>query len=390
MTAIATPDLTEYRPGLIILFGSGESSPTGRKVFDQICRELPPSPRIALLETPAGFELNSTQVVGRVADFIQQRLQNYHPQVSVIPARKRGTDYSPDDPEIVYPLLEANMIFLGPGSPTYTVRQLRYSLAWDYLVARHRLGAALVMASAAMIAASAFALPVYEIYKVGEDPHWNQGLDFFGIYGLPLVFIPHWNNNDGGAELDTSRCFMGQSRFALLMEMLPPYLTVVGIDEKTALIVDPHEGICRVAGLGGVTLIHTGRIHPGASAEADQVGSGLEEIADNREAHVHQFQNGDSFHLTRIGPFQTPEGGRGLPAEVWHRALEVESKRSLEVGENLVEEPDEEVLAFVKEREAARQRKDWAEADRLRVQIAAMGWEVRDKSGGPLVTKRSQ
>ena len=119
------------------------------------------------------------------------------------------------------------------------------------LLARHRLGAALALASAATIAISTFALPVYEIYKVGDDLHWKPGLDFFGLYGLPLVFVPHWNNNDGGDELDTSRCFMGQERFEKLMEMLPPDLTVIGLDEKTGLVMDIHTGRAHVIGVGG-------------------------------------------------------------------------------------------------------------------------------------------
>ena len=108
--------------------------------------------RLKVLETPAGFELNSGQVSGRVADFIRVRLQNYRPDVQVVPARKRGTAYSPDLPEVAGGLLSGDLIFMGPGSPSYTVRQLKDSLAWDYLQARHRLGSALVFASAASIA----------------------------------------------------------------------------------------------------------------------------------------------------------------------------------------------------------------------------------------------
>ena len=63
-------------PGLIVLFGSGETSPSGRKIFDGLLRLLPQSPRITLLETPAGFELNSHQVISRVGDFFLHRLQN--------------------------------------------------------------------------------------------------------------------------------------------------------------------------------------------------------------------------------------------------------------------------------------------------------------------------
>ena len=101
---------TQYRPGPVVLFGSGETSASGRKVFDRALRKLPQSPRLDLLETPAGFELNSDRVIGRVADFIDHRLQNYAPRLRVVPARKRGTDFSPDDPEIVAPLLESALI----------------------------------------------------------------------------------------------------------------------------------------------------------------------------------------------------------------------------------------------------------------------------------------
>ncbi|MBN2147175.1 MAG: hypothetical protein JW726_07285, partial [Anaerolineales bacterium] len=157
----------DVSPGPIVLFGSGETSPSGRKVFERVLRHLPMRPRLALLETPAGFELNSAQVIARVGEFLVHRLQNYQPQVEIVAARQRGTPFSPDDPQIVAPLLNADLIFMGPGSPSYAVRQLRDSLAWQYLLARHRLGAALVLASAAAIAVSTVSLPVYEIYKVG-------------------------------------------------------------------------------------------------------------------------------------------------------------------------------------------------------------------------------
>ena len=133
--------------GQIVLFGSGETSSTGRRIFDHVFRTLPMSPKLALLETPAGFELNSAQVIGRVGEFFSHRLQNYAPQVEIIPARKRGTPYSPDNPDVISPLLHADLIFMGPGSPSYAVRQLRDSLGWYYLIARHRLGSVLALAS---------------------------------------------------------------------------------------------------------------------------------------------------------------------------------------------------------------------------------------------------
>lgn len=287
---------------------------------------------MAVLETPAGFELNSAQVAGRVADFLRQRLQNYQPEIVVVPARKRHTAFSPDDPALTRLMLNANLIFAGPGSPTYAVRQLRDSRAWHTLVARHRLGATLVFASAATTAVGARVLPVYEIYKVGEEPHWRPGLDFFGAYGLSLVLIPHWNNAEGGGELDTSRCFMGAARFAELMALLPEHVTVVGIDEHSALVFDFETAQAEVMGRGGVTLLHAGR-----------------------EQH---FDSGQGFPLAVLGPFHLCEPAAGLPADVW------EEVRSAQVSPppTPLSVPDE-VLALVEERQAARARRDWAMAD---------------------------
>jgi hypothetical protein len=340
-------------------------------------RNLPDSPQLALLETPAGFELNSSLVTGRVADFIQHRLQNFHPQIQIVPARKRGTEFSPDNPLITEPLLGADLIFMGPGSPTYAVRQLRDSLAWYNLLARHRMGAGIAFASAAVIAISAQALPVYEIFKVGEDLHWKPGLDLFEQYGLKLVFVPHWNNKEGGEELDTSRCFMGKVRFMRLMQMLPPYMTVVGIDEHTALIMDPAQGSCQVIGSGGVTLIHIGPSHMGASTEDEMAGSGLVEVAHVRDGHVHQYQSGESFPLIKFGTFVQPDSSVGLPQEVWQRALYVQEQKDSTLAVPL------EVRQLADERQTARQKKDWVKADALRDRITELGWQVLDTPDGP-------
>ena len=51
------------------------------------------------------------------------------------------------------------------------------------------------------------------------------------------------------------------------------------------------------------------------------------------------------------------------------------------------ERPDEAALALLQAREAARDAKDWAEADRLRDELAALGWQVRDAAGGPALVR---
>lgn len=353
--------MSERGPGPVILFGSGEISASAQAVYDALLRRMGRPYRVAVLETPAGFELNSDRVAGRVADYLRGHLLNYSPEVMVIPARRRGASFSPDDPQIVAPLLRARVIFLGPGSPTYAVRQLKDSLAWQMLLARHRLGAAVVLASAATIAASAQALPVYEIYKAGQDLHWVGGLDLFAAFGLHLVLVPHWNNSDGGAELDTSRCFMGQARFAELLALLPPGLTVLGIDEYTALMLDLQDGACRVMAGSGVTLLCP-------------------------EGHK-RYTRGQSFPLTELGPFRQPEPCEGIAPAVWEQALASarrDEERQAE-GEPVSASPDPpaEVLALVEDRESARARRDWPSADALRERILALGWQVSDAPAGP-------
>jgi cyanophycinase-like exopeptidase len=378
------------RPGLIVLFGSGETSPMGRKIFEEIFRKLPSSPRLALLETPAGFELNSPQVIGRVGDFFTHRLQNFTPRVEIIPARNRSLEFSPDNATIVAPILTSDLIFLGPGSPSYAVRQLRDSLAWYYLLARHNLGAVLALASAATVAFSSFALPVYEIYKVGEELHWIEGLDLFKNYGLKLVFIPHWNNQEGGPGLDTSRCFMGQERFMRMIQMLPDEVTIVGLDEKTALIMDPSTCECRVRGMGKVTLIHTGDEHsrdhliqPGGGVPLAGPDDDLLKINEQRMGRFRQYSDGQVFPIHEMGPFHVFQPEAAIPPALWLKVYQ----ESRSAKQELAPVPPDEVNLLVLARQEARKENNWVLADDLRLQVKKLGWEILDTEMGPMASK---
>ena len=129
----------------------------------------------------------------------------------------------------------------------------------DGLLVGHRLGAALVLASAAAIASSTHVLPVYEIYKVGHDLHWQPGLDLLGPFGRHVAVVPHWNNREVGEELDTSHSYMGRDRFERLQAMLPADIDVLGVDEHTAVFVDFFDGTAHVLGRGGMTWLSQGR-----------------------------------------------------------------------------------------------------------------------------------
>ena len=341
-------------PGAVLLFGSGETLPASGKAYEYLAKSTSGKPVISILETPAGFQLNTSSVAQEVGDYLLKRLQNYKPEIHILPARKKNSPHSPDDAQILAPMLASNWIFMGPGSPTYAVKQLSGSLAYDYLQTLHLRGCHICLASAAVLAFSANTLPVYEIYKVGTDLHWAKGLDFFSPFGLDLTLIPHWNNRDGGDGLDTSRCFMGQPRFAPMLEMLPGDTTIVGIDEQTSLLLDlqqPSE--CKVFGKGVVTII--------------------------RHGEQRTIKNGAKFTIDILGPYKAPERLSKAFQAIWMQADQTASENEAP--------PPEAVLRLAEQREAARSGQDWAAADRLRAQIEAQGWSVMDTPNGPQLTR---
>ncbi|HZC30059.1 MAG TPA: hypothetical protein VE261_00980, partial [Gaiellaceae bacterium] len=262
--------MTGPGPGAIVLFGSGETAAVGREALRWLSARDRAPRSVAVLETPAGFEPNAEEVARRWTRFLGRQAEAHGARFAQLPLRKRGTPQSPDDAGLARPILAAEMVVLGAGSPTYTVRQLADTVAWTYAHAAHVLGASFFLASAAAIATGSRALPVYEIYKVGEDLHWADGLGLFRAYGLDVAVVTHWDNAEGGATLDTSRCFMGQARFTQLLAMLEPETVVVGIDEHTALAIDPSSSRADVLGRGAVTILRGGR------ASTVRAGSGLD------------------------------------------------------------------------------------------------------------------
>ena len=180
-----------------------------------------------------------------------------------------------------------------------------------------------------------------------------MGLDFFGLYGLSLVFVPHWNNTEGGSGLDTSRCYMGQERFDQLLNLLPPHQTVVGIDEHTALILDLENKECRVMGKGSVTLLNDG------------IG--------------RQFQANQNFSIDELGSYRLHPAEAIVPPGIWERVSTAQGQTQPDAAP----EPSAEVLALVEAREVARTQKDWATADKLRDQISDLGWTLMDTPQGP-------
>jgi len=345
----------EYQPGKILLLGSGETSHAGGQAFEVLIQGQKPPIRIRILETPAGFELNSAKVASKVADFLKVRLQNYQPDIQLVPARRKDGEFSTDSPLYSDQLSDADVIFFGAGSPSYTVRQLTGSRIWEAIRATILQGACLALASAATISLGKFALPVYEIYKVGADPFWNSGLDFLSLFGLEVSFIPHWNNNDGGTELDTSRCYIGRERFEGLAELLPKGHPIVGLDEQTGLILDFNNHSGKVVGKGNVHVWVDGKI-------------------------TH-FGEEDTTLLDLLGEINTPTKSL-IPEDIW---IDVEKIRSMRIAAPVALSIPAEITLLVEKRQNARTGRDWQTSDQIREQLAKLGWQVIDTPEGPKV-----
>ncbi len=237
----------------LILFGSGEIAPTSVDIYRSTFLQLGKRDlTISLITTPAGFQPNVDSVYGEIKDFLLAALPDFNLNIQVVPI---NTQIEANNDIYIDQIEQSDIIFLGPGSPTYGIRQLKGTKALESIIEQVKNRATLILASAATITFSTHALPVYEIYKVGEDLHWVKGLDLYkGIYE-PLTVIPHFNNREGGVGLDTSYCYIGKDRATKLLSSLPAESKVIGIDEHTALVIDLGSKGQLVRGKGGIHKI---------------------------------------------------------------------------------------------------------------------------------------
>ncbi len=237
--------------GKIVLMGSGELTPTMVEVHKALISGLAPPKRAVFLDTPAGFQLNVDQISETAIEYFLKRIQH---RLSVA-SFKSAEGMSHFGAEKAFDTLRnANFILIGPGSPTYAVRHIKQSPIPDIFLRVIRAGGCLVAASAAALTVGAYTLPVYEIYKVGEDIHWIEGINILAHFDLDLVVVPHWNNAEGGTH-DTRRCFIGEPRFRKLAELLPQDLGILGLDEHTACIIDLNTQQVTIKGIGRVIVI---------------------------------------------------------------------------------------------------------------------------------------
>ncbi|NBU60921.1 MAG: hypothetical protein EBS27_04010 [Actinobacteria bacterium] len=249
-------------PHILAVMGSGETAPTMVTTHRMLASKLPKSARAVLLDTPYGFQENAPELASKAVDYFQTSV-NLDLEVAglteIIGADSLSVERG------LQKVADADYVFAGPGSPTYALRQWSGTSLAGLLNKKLRDGGIVTFASAAALTLGRFTLPVYEIYKVGEDPRWLDGLNILGEIGVNVALIPHYNNAEGGHH-DTRYCYMGERRLSILERELPAGVFVLGVDEHTGMVIDLDTETVTVVGKGVVTIRIQG--------ESTQIASG--------------------------------------------------------------------------------------------------------------------
>ena len=247
---------------ILAIMGSGETSPTMVKTHRQLIGRLS-QPNAVVLDTPYGFQENAPELALRAVEYFDVSVNTAISPLGL--TRMIGADALAVQ-QGLSALTDADYVFAGPGSPTYALRQWKNTQVSHILHEKLQRGGIVTFASAAALTLGTRTVPVYEIYKCGEEPYWLEGLNLLGEFGIPAVVIPHYNNAEGGHH-DTRFCYLGETRLNTLEQQLDDGEYVLGVDEHTGIVIDLNERTAEVVGNGVVTLRVKGNSTTFASGE---------------------------------------------------------------------------------------------------------------------------
>lgn len=417
-------------PRIVAIMGSGETTPTMVKVHRMLLDRVGPPPVPAvLIDTPYGFQENASDISARTVEYFHDSVGA---ELEVASLRSADVDALTHDTAVAR-IRTARYVFAGPGSPSYALRHWRATEIPGLVADKIAKGGVVTFASAAALTLGVVTIPVYEIYKVGDDPRWLPGLDLLTAIGLRVAVIPHYDNAEGGNH-DTRFCYLGERRLRMLEEQLPDDTFVLGVDSHTALVLDLDAGSAEILGLGGVTVRRGGQSRQfpaGSTLAIDDLRAATEAVAGKSPAPeaAHATSSGD------VSPRDGEDIGAGertpLVAEVdqlersfddglasgdveqavgaileldrtiidWSRdtglAEDFDRARSLlrslvvRLGDLAVDgtrDPREVVGPFVDAllelRVRAREDRDWSAADGIRDRLVAAGIELHDSPDG--------
>jgi len=406
-------------PRLLAILGSGETAPTMVKPHRQLFERLGPDPVPAvLLNTPYGFQANADDISARAVDYFAASVGR--PVEAVDLRRVEGADPVRTEAALAR-LAAARWVFAGPGSPTYALRQWAGTDVPDLLADKLAHGGCVVFASAAALTLGRYTVPVYEVYKVGADPVWADGLDLLGALGPDVAVIPHYDNAEGGNH-DTRFCYLGERRLAILEAQLPDAGWVLGVDEHTGCFFDLDAGTATIVGNGVVTVRRRGASEVVGAGETVPIGA-LSDLASGKRAAgvalpsppappggaaptaLHaEIRRLETEFDAAVAALDVDAAVRAVldlddTMEAWsgdttqsdaadrgRAALRRMVVRLGELARTGARDPRDVVGGFVEavleERSAARGDRRFADGDRIRDALIALGVEVRDTPDG--------
>jgi cyanophycinase-like exopeptidase len=396
--------------------GSGETAPTMVKPHRAIFGRCDDG-RAVLIDTPYGFQTNAEDISARAIAYFASSVGR---RVDLVSWRT-VPDGALERERAVAALREASWIFAGPGSPTYALRQWRDTPIPEVLAEKLTRGGTLCFASAAALTLGSHAIPVYEIYKAGTDPHWVPAMDLVAtLTGLPAVVIPHYNNAEGGHH-DTRYCYLGEQRLSKMEAELPEESFILGVDEHTAVLLDLDGGTVSVLGNGVLTIRRQGRsvTRPAGSvldlADLASLASGAPAAASSTVEAVEVAPAAAVVSLASAADRLDAAFGQALAdrdvdgcvtaiLELEEVIVDWSADTDVEEGEHArtilrgmvvrlgqladagARDPREVLAPFVDTlielRARARAGRDWATSDWIRDQLGSAGVEVRDTPDG--------
>ena len=199
--------------GTIALVGSGEWLPVMLDVERELLNNQ--NPVYVQLSTAAGQE--SPARLEHWKNLAQIQAKTLSVESRWLPVFDQD---SANNPEFAEKIKGAGLIYLSGGDPTYLAETLRNSLVWKAIVNEWQNGASLAGCSAGAMALTTW-VPKMRI-KIGKN---NEDVKGLGL--LPNIrVIPHFDRMLGWIPDIITRYLLNT----------PPGVTLVGIDENTALV----------------------------------------------------------------------------------------------------------------------------------------------------------
>jgi cyanophycinase len=236
-------DAQPLRAGSLALVGSGEYTPAMEDTDRFLLETLggPAAARVAVIPTASALE------PGMPARWNQMGAEHFTALGALVTPLLLLDRADAAAEQVVAALDEANFYYFSGGDPQYSVETLRDTPAWDTIRRRQAAGAVLAGCSAGAMMLGGYTLAVRELVS-GRPPEWLPALGL-----LPTIAVmPHF---------DRVAQFVGAELFRAIVASAPPGITLVGIDEDTALIAsasDTGSRAWRVIGRQSVSIFGAG------------------------------------------------------------------------------------------------------------------------------------